>query len=183
MRARSHKSCSDSTTQLRVYVSSYDPKNETATVTGNYIHWSRIFIIVAAQPMKMIYVSGAHRATDTAETDSASSLYHDYVSLYFQHCSASSESYHRPHGPAQTRRFDLSSRPPGIPATVKLLGPCRPPDVVQFGRHGAVLSGEPQLPFRGRAGYSLVRGCRESKSWFLLCSFQHAHFPTRSLRS
>ena len=33
----------------------------------------------------MIYVSGAHPATDTAETDFASSLYHNYVSLHFQH--------------------------------------------------------------------------------------------------
>ena len=35
--------------------------------------------------MKMIYVSEAHRATDTVETDSASSLYSDYVSLHSQH--------------------------------------------------------------------------------------------------
>ena len=42
-----------------------------------------VYAIAAAQLMKMIYVSGAHRATDTAsaETDLASSLYHEYVSL------------------------------------------------------------------------------------------------------
>ena len=33
----------------------------------------------------MIDVSKAHQATDTAETDSASSLYHDYVSSHFYH--------------------------------------------------------------------------------------------------
>ena len=33
-----------------------------------------VFPIVAAQLMKMIYVTSAHQATDTAETDSASSL-------------------------------------------------------------------------------------------------------------
>ena len=43
-----------------------------------------VFAIAAAQLMKMIYMSGAHRATDTAETDSTSSLYYDYVSLHFQ---------------------------------------------------------------------------------------------------
>ena len=32
---------------------------------------------------KMIYVSSAHQATNTADIDSASSLYHDYVSLHF----------------------------------------------------------------------------------------------------
>ena len=31
----------------------------------------------------MIYVSSAHQATKTANIDSASSLYHDYVSLHF----------------------------------------------------------------------------------------------------
>ena len=44
--------------------------------------------IAAAQLMNMIYVSrahdAAHRATDSAEIDLASSLYHDYVSLHIQ---------------------------------------------------------------------------------------------------
>ena len=31
--------------------------------------------------MKMIYVSGVHQATNTAETDLVSSFYYDYVSL------------------------------------------------------------------------------------------------------
>ena len=35
--------------------------------------------------MKMIYVSNAHQANNTADIDSASSLYHDYVSLQFYH--------------------------------------------------------------------------------------------------
>ena len=38
---------------------------------------------VAAQLMKMIYVSRAHQATDTAETDSASPLFHDDISSHF----------------------------------------------------------------------------------------------------
>ena len=42
-----------------------------------------VYAIAAAQLMKMIYVSSAHQATNTAEIDSASSLYHDYVSLHF----------------------------------------------------------------------------------------------------
>ena len=40
-----------------------------------------VYTIAAAQLMKMIYVSEAHRAANTAETDSASFLsflYHDY---------------------------------------------------------------------------------------------------------
>ena len=41
-----------------------------------------VYAIVAAQLMKMIYVSSAHQATNTADIDSASSLYHDYVSLH-----------------------------------------------------------------------------------------------------
>ena len=43
-----------------------------------------VYATAADQLMKMIYVSGAHRATDTAETDSASSLDHDYVRLHYQ---------------------------------------------------------------------------------------------------
>ena len=42
-----------------------------------------VYAIAAAQLMKMIYVSSAHQATNTADIDSASSLYHDYVSLHF----------------------------------------------------------------------------------------------------
>ena len=42
-----------------------------------------VYAIAAAQLMKMIYVSSAHQATNTANIDSASSLYHDYVSLHF----------------------------------------------------------------------------------------------------
>ena len=42
-----------------------------------------VYAIAAAQPMKMIYVSSAHQATNNAEIDSASSLFHDYVSLHF----------------------------------------------------------------------------------------------------
>ena len=41
------------------------------------------YAIAAAQLMKMIYVSSAHQATNTADIDSVSSLYHDYVSLHF----------------------------------------------------------------------------------------------------
>ena len=44
-----------------------------------------VYAIAAALLMKMIYVSRAHQATDTAEIDSASSLCHDYVSLHFYH--------------------------------------------------------------------------------------------------
>ena len=44
-----------------------------------------VYAIAAAQLMKMIYVSNAHQATNTADIDSASSLYHDYVSLQFYH--------------------------------------------------------------------------------------------------
>ena len=42
-----------------------------------------VYAIAAAQLMKMICFSSAHQATNTADTDSASSLYHDYVSLHF----------------------------------------------------------------------------------------------------
>ena len=42
-----------------------------------------VYAIAAAQLMEMIYVSSAHQATNTANIASASSLYHDYVSLYF----------------------------------------------------------------------------------------------------
>ena len=44
-----------------------------------------VYAIAAAQLMKMIYhdVSSEHQATNTAEIDSASSLYHDYVSINF----------------------------------------------------------------------------------------------------
>ena len=41
-----------------------------------------LYATAAAQLMKMIHVSRAHRATDTAEIDLTSSLYHDYVSLH-----------------------------------------------------------------------------------------------------
>ena len=44
-----------------------------------------VYATAAAQLMKMIYVSSAHQATNTANIDSASSLYHDYVSLHFYH--------------------------------------------------------------------------------------------------
>ena len=44
-----------------------------------------VYSIAAAQLIKMNYVSRAHQATKTAEIDSASSLYHDYVSLHLQH--------------------------------------------------------------------------------------------------
>ena len=44
-----------------------------------------VYTIAAAQLMKMIYVSEAHRAANTAETDSASFLHQDYFSLHFQH--------------------------------------------------------------------------------------------------
>ena len=42
-----------------------------------------VYAIAAAQLMKMIYLSIAHQATNTANIHSASSLYHDYVSLHF----------------------------------------------------------------------------------------------------
>ena len=45
-----------------------------------------VYANAAAQLMKMIYVSSAHQANNTADIDSASSLYHDYVSLHFYHC-------------------------------------------------------------------------------------------------
>ena len=41
------------------------------------------YATAAARPMKMIYVSRAHQATENVETDLASSPYHDYVSLHF----------------------------------------------------------------------------------------------------
>ena len=44
-----------------------------------------VYANAAAQLMKMIYVSSAHQANNTADIDSASSLYHDYVSLHFYH--------------------------------------------------------------------------------------------------
>ena len=43
------------------------------------------YAIVAAQLMKMIYVSSAHQVTNSAKIHSASALYHDYVSLHFYH--------------------------------------------------------------------------------------------------
>ena len=43
-----------------------------------------VYAIASAQLMKMIYVLSAHQATNTADIDSASSLYHDYVSLSFK---------------------------------------------------------------------------------------------------
>ena len=43
-----------------------------------------VYAIAAAQLMKIIHVSGAHRTTDTAETDLASPLSHDHVNLRFQ---------------------------------------------------------------------------------------------------
>ena len=42
-----------------------------------------VYAIAAAKLMKMIYVSSEHQATNIANIDSASSLYHDYVSLCF----------------------------------------------------------------------------------------------------
>ena len=42
-----------------------------------------VYANAAAQLMKMIYVSSAHQANNTADIDSASSPYHDYVSLHF----------------------------------------------------------------------------------------------------
>ena len=42
-----------------------------------------VYANAAAQLMKMIYVSSAHQANNTADIESASSLYHDYVSLHF----------------------------------------------------------------------------------------------------
>ena len=42
-----------------------------------------VYANAAAQLMKMIYVSSAHQANNTADIDSASSLFHDYVSLHF----------------------------------------------------------------------------------------------------
>ena len=42
-----------------------------------------VYANAAAQLMKMIYVSSAHQANNTADIDLASSLYHDYVSLHF----------------------------------------------------------------------------------------------------
>ena len=44
-----------------------------------------VYANAAAQLMKMISVSSARQATDTAEIDSTSSLYHGYVSLHFYH--------------------------------------------------------------------------------------------------
>ena len=44
-----------------------------------------VYANAAAQLMKMIYVSSAHQANNTADIDSASSLYHDHVSLHFHH--------------------------------------------------------------------------------------------------
>ena len=44
-----------------------------------------VYANAAAQLMKMIYVSSARQANNTADIDSASSLYHDYVSLHFYH--------------------------------------------------------------------------------------------------
>ena len=48
-----------------------------------------VYAIAAALLMKMIYVSRAHQATDTAVIDSASYLYHDYVSSHFYHAPVS----------------------------------------------------------------------------------------------
>ena len=42
-----------------------------------------VYANAAAQLMKMVYVSSAHQANNTADIDSAYSLYHDYVSLHF----------------------------------------------------------------------------------------------------
>ena len=60
-----------------------------------------------------------------------------------------SESCHRHDGPAQTRRFDVSSRPPGIPATVSCWAPAGRRVSYESAVTVLVLSGELQLPFRG----------------------------------
>ena len=46
-----------------------------------------VYAIATAQLMKMIYVSSVNQATNTAEIDSASSLYHDSLQFnQFQPC-------------------------------------------------------------------------------------------------
>ena len=52
-----------------------------------------VYANAAAQLMKMIYVSSAHRANNTADIDLASSLYHDYVSLNFYQISNIVDDY------------------------------------------------------------------------------------------
>ena len=60
-----------------------------------------VYANAAAQLMKMIYVSSAHQANNTADIDSASSLYHDYVSLHF---------YQNRHGLACWCQFQRATR-------------------------------------------------------------------------
>ena len=55
-----------------------------------------VYANAAAQLMKMIYVSSAHQANNTADIDSASSLFHDYVSLHFYHQERQSAATVRP---------------------------------------------------------------------------------------
>ena len=71
-----------------------------------------VYAIAAAQLMKMIYVSSAHQATNTADIDSASSLYHDYVSLHFYQYRPIPQDPKCWCGPAGLgrRRFDRSHR-------------------------------------------------------------------------
>ena len=74
-------------TQPRCPSSCSVPKHGTATATGGCVHWSIVrqhCCCSAPELMKMIYVSRAHRTTDSAEIDSASLLYHDYVSVHIQ---------------------------------------------------------------------------------------------------
>ena len=66
-----------------------------------------VYAIAAAQLMKMIYVSSAHQATNTAEIDPASSLYHDYVSLHFYQVMSLDLLQLRSEGSRNWKRFTI----------------------------------------------------------------------------
>ena len=62
-----------------------------------------VYANAAAQLMKMIYVSSAHQANNTADIDSASSLYHDYVSLHFYQPGTAGDHASATSGPSLNR--------------------------------------------------------------------------------
>ena len=110
--------------------------------------------------MKMIYVSGAHEATDAAEADSASSLYNENVSLHVPQqaaqltntgCSRShSDMLGRLSSP-YTDRLSTTAGP--SPCTDQLSSPLA-------GRLSSPYMGQPSSPCTGRPSWA---GHRRSK--------------------
>ena len=86
-----------------------------------------VYAAAAAQPMKMIYVSRAHQATDTAERDSASSLYLESTMIMSAYISITHTQAHNP-----TPGLQGSPRP----GLYRPREPCR---VEPFNKHEHVL--------------------------------------------